>query len=122
MIHEKFRRYLDEKQLTKDFTVQYIMWTEKPDSKIQRYIVIQPDGGTGRFQELGADDFIQVILVSAKSDPAPAIKRAQEILDYVRDNPASCELNSVFNMGGLTKPIPTIENRFIIQLSFRCLS
>ncbi len=122
MIHEKFERYLNRGNLLDGFIVQYLTWNEKPDEKTQQYAVIQPDDGSGRFADLGADDFVTLVLVSAQYDPEPALIRANEILNFVAEFPDDCELNSIYNLGGLPRPIPTEEGRFIIKLSFRCTS
>lgn len=122
MIIDDFLDYLERGNLTSDFIAQRLEWKERPDSKIQQYIVIRPVSGSGRLGELSADDYIDVILVSAQDDPIPALTRADEILKYVAENPSDCNLNSVFNMGGLPSGIVTTENRTIFRLSFRCLS
>lgn len=122
MIHEKFERYLNRGNLLDGFIVQYLTWNEQPDEKTQQYAVIQPDDGGGRFADLGADDFVTLALVSAQHDPEPTLIRANEILNYVANNSLDCELNSIYNLGGLPRPIPTEEGRFILKLSFRCTS
>lgn len=122
MIHEKFERYLNKGNLLDGFIVQYLTWNEQPDEKTQQYAVIQPDDGGGRFADLGADDFVTLVLVSAQYDPEPALIRANEILNFVAEFPDDCELNSIYNLGGLPRPIPTEEGRFILKLSFRCTS
>ncbi|MEQ5254185.1 hypothetical protein ABN234_02805 [Providencia rettgeri] len=122
MIIDDFLNYLERVNLTDGFIVQRLDWKERPDSKIQQYIVIRPASGSGRLGELSADDYVDVILVSAQDDPIPALTRADEILKYVAANPGDCNLNSVFNMGGLPNPIPTSDNRVVFRLSFRCLS
>ncbi|MBQ0207809.1 hypothetical protein J7S50_01215 [Providencia rettgeri] len=122
MIIDDFLNYLERGNLTSDFIAQRLEWKERPDSKIQQYIVIRPSSGTGRLGELSADDYIDVILVSAQDDPIPALTRTDEILKYVAANPSDCNLNSVFNMGGLPSGIVTTENRTMFRLSFRCLS
>ncbi|WP_337234006.1 hypothetical protein [Proteus terrae] len=122
MIHEKFERYLNRGNLLDGFIVQYLTWNEQPDEKTQQYAVIQPDDGNGRFADLGADDFVTLVLVSAQHDPEPTLVRANEILNFVAEFPDDCELNSIYNLGGLPRPIPTEEGRFILKLSFRCTS
>lgn len=122
MIIDDFLDYLERGKLTDDFIVQRLGWKERKDTKIQQYIVIRPASGTGRLGELSADDYVDVILVSAQDNPIPALTRADEILKYVAANPGDCNLNSVFNMGGLPSGIVTTENRTIFRLSFRCLS
>ncbi|WP_272571493.1 phage tail termination protein [Providencia sp. PROV254] len=122
MIIDDFLDYLERGGLTNDFTVQRLQWEEKANTKTQQYLVIQPNDGLGRFGELSADDYVDVILVSEQSNPIPALTRADEILKYVAANPSDCNLNSVFNMGGLPSGIATTENRTIFRLSFRCLS
>lgn len=122
MIHEAFERYLNRAGLLDDFTVQKHIWIENPDTRMQQYAVIQTDGGSGRFADLGADDNVMLILVSAQHDPEPVLARAKDILDYVASHPLDCELNSIYNLGGLPKPIPTEEGRFIMQMAFRCTS
>nr|WP_247605927.1 hypothetical protein [Providencia rettgeri] len=113
---------MEQGGLTDGFIVQRLNWKERSDEKIQQYIVIRPASGTGRFGELSADDYVDVILVSAQDEPIPALTRADEILKYVAANPSDCNLNSVFNMGGLPSGVVTTENRTIFRLSFRCLS
>lgn len=122
MIHEKFERYLNRGNLLDSFIVQYLTWNEQSDEKTQQYAVIQPDDGSGRFADLGADDFVTLVLVSAQHDPEPTLIRANEILNFVAEFPDDCELNSIYNLGGLPRPIPTEEGRFILKLSFRCTS
>lgn len=122
MIIDDFLDYLQRGDLTDGFIVQRLDWKERKDTKIQQYIVIRPAGGTGRVCDLGADNYIDAIVVSAQDDPIPALTRADEILKYVAANPSDCNLNSVFNMGGLPSGIVTTENRTIFRLSFRCLS
>ena len=122
MIIDNFLGYLERGSLTSDFIAQRLEWKERQDSKIQQYIVIRPASGSGRLGELSADDYVDVILVSAQDDPIPALTRADEILKYVTENPSDCNLNSVFNMGGLPSGVVTTENRTIFRLSFRCLS
>lgn len=122
MIHEKFERYLNRGNLLDGFIVQYLTWNEQPDEKTQQYAVIQSDDGSGRFADLGADDFVTLVLVSAQYDPEPALIRANEILNFVAEFPDDCELNSIYNLGGLPRPILTEEGRFILKLSFRCTS
>ncbi|MDH0356616.1 hypothetical protein [Morganella sp. GD04133] len=122
MIHEAFERYLNRVGLLDGFIVQYLTWTEELDSRTQQYAVIQPDDGSGRFSDLGADDNVMLILVSAQNDPEPVLIRAKDILDYVASHPLDCELNSIYNLGGMPKPVPTEEGRFIMQLAFRCTS
>lgn len=119
----KVRDWLVAAGLADGYKVQLAQWIEqKADTGTMKYIVFQPDGGTGRIQDLGADDNAQVILVSAKNDPQPAILRAQEILDYVTEHSEDSCLNSIFNLGGLPPPIPTEEGRTVIRLLFRCAS
>ncbi|RFT09535.1 hypothetical protein DYB39_14495 [Providencia rettgeri] len=122
MIIDDFLDYLERGNLTSDFIVQRLEWKERTETKIQQYIVIRPASGTGRYGELSADDYVDVIIVSAQDAPIPALTRADEILKYVATNPDDCNLNSVYNMGGLPSGIATTENRTIFRLSFRCLS
>ena len=122
MIIDDFLDYLKRGKLTDDFIVQRLDWKELKDTKIQQYIVIRPANGSGRLGELSADDYVDVIVVSAQDEPIPALTRADAILKYVAANPDDCNLNSVFNMGGLPSGIVTTENRTIFRLSFRCLS
>jgi hypothetical protein len=119
----KLRDWLVDAGLTADYKIQLAQWVEqKADTGTMKYIVFQPDGGTGRIQDIGADDNVQVILVSGKNDPQPVILRAQEILNFVTENPDDSCLNSIFNLGGLPAPIPTEEGRTVIRLLFRCTS
>ncbi|PHM64119.1 hypothetical protein Xsto_03316 [Xenorhabdus stockiae] len=123
MVFEHFRQYLAKAELTDGFKIQMLNWIEqKGDGGQAQYMVFQPAGGTGRLDDLGADDHVQVILVSGQNNPQPVIQRAQNILNYVAAHPDDECLNGVFNLGGLTTPIPTQENRYVIRLLFRCTS
>ncbi|MBD2806356.1 hypothetical protein ID855_16965 [Xenorhabdus sp. ZM] len=123
MVFEKFRHYLENAGLVNGFKVQLATWIEqKGDGGKMQYMVFQPAGGTGRLDDISADDIVQVTLVSAQNDPQPAIQRAQDILDYVAAHPDDDCLNAVFNLGGLPTPMPTQENRYVIRLLFRCTS
>ncbi|OTA14083.1 hypothetical protein Xbed_03739 [Xenorhabdus beddingii] len=122
-VFEQFRHYLGKSGLTDDFTIQMLTWIEQTkDGGQMQYMVFQPAGGTGRLDDLGADDNVQVILVSGQNNPQPVIQRAQEILNYVTTHPDDDCLNAVFNLGGMPTPIPTQENRYVIRLLFRCTS
>ncbi|EMK3756000.1 hypothetical protein AB6F62_20300 [Providencia huaxiensis] len=123
MIIDDFFDYLERGNVTGDFDfIQPYLWNEKPNSKAGRYLVVQASDGSGRFGELSADDYIDVLVISAQDDVPWAAKKAESILQYVTNNPSDCSLNSVFNMGGLPNPIPASDNRVIFRLSFRCLS
>ncbi|WP_458047925.1 phage tail termination protein [Providencia hangzhouensis] len=123
MIVDDFLDYLQRGGVTDDFDfIQPYLWNEMPNSKTERYLVVQTSSGNGRLGELSANDYIDVIVVSAQNDLGWAAKKAESILQYVTNNPSDCNLNSVFNMGGLPNPIPTSDNRVIFRLSFRCLS
>lgn len=123
MIVDDFLDYLQRGGVTDDFDfIQPYLWNEMPNSKMERYLVVQTSSGSGRLGELSANDYIDVIVVSAQNDLGWAAKKAESILQYVTNNPSDCNLNSVFNMGGLPNPIPTSDNRVVFRLSFRCLS
>ncbi|MBI6547266.1 phage tail termination protein [Xenorhabdus lircayensis] len=119
---EQFRHYLANGGLIDGFSVQMVTWIEQKGDGGKQYMVFQPAGGTGRLDDISADDNVQVILVSGQSDPQPVIQRAQEIIDYVAAHPDDDCLTAVFNLGGMPTPIPTQENRYIIRLLFRCTS
>jgi hypothetical protein len=123
MAFEQFRHYLGKAGLTDGFKIQMLNWIEqKGDGGQMQYLVFQPCGGTGRLDDLSADDNVQVILVSGQNNPQPVIQHAQKILDYVSAHSEDDCLNAVFNLGGLPVPIPTQENRYVIRLLFRCTS
>lgn len=113
--------YLKISHLTDGYKLQIVQWEEQPDDKgTMKYMVFQPNGGSGRVYDIGADDTVMLALVSAKKDALPVIERSQEILDYVTEHPIDSCLNSVFNLGGMPTPIPTEEGRTVIRLLFRC--
>ncbi|MBD2779213.1 phage tail termination protein [Xenorhabdus szentirmaii] len=88
MVFEQFRYYLENAGLINGFKVQMVTWIEqKSDGGKMQYIVFQSAGGTGRLDDISADDIVQVTLISAQNDPQPAIQRAQDILDYVAAHP-----------------------------------
>lgn len=119
----KFRDWLVGAGLADGYTIQLARWLEQPsDGGFTRYIVFQPNGGTARLQDLGADDNVQVVLVSGKNDTQTVVQRAQDILDYVTEHPDNDCLNGVFNLGGIPVPASTEEGRTIISLLFRCTS
>ncbi|EPO2453719.1 phage tail termination protein, partial [Providencia rettgeri] len=92
MIIDDFLDYLERGNLTDGFIIQRLDWKERQGSKIQQYIVIRPASGSGRLGELSADDYVDVIVVSAQDDPIPALTRADEMLKYVAANPSDCNL------------------------------
>lgn len=113
--------YLKISHLTDGYKLQMVQWEEQPDDNgTMKYMVFQPNGGSGRVYDIGADDTVMLALVSAKKDALPVIERSQEILDYVTEHPIDSCLNSVFNLGGMPTPIPTEEGRTVIRLLFRC--
>lgn len=125
-IFEKVADWLDAAKLQNGddliagYKLQLVQWIEqKADTGAMRYIVVQPDGGTPRYQDLSADDYVLVNVVSAKNDPEPAIATAQDIMDYAESNPDDSCLNFIANAGGFPTPIPTEEGRVVIRLRFR---
>lgn len=119
-IFEKVSDWLESAGLTDGYKVQLAYWEEqKTDTGAMKYIVVQPDGGTARYQDLGADDYVLVNIISAENDASPAIATAQSILDYAESNPEDSCLNFIANVNGFTTPIPTEEGRIIIRLRFR---
>ncbi|MGB8664407.1 MAG: hypothetical protein WCD24_06525 [Serratia inhibens] len=119
----KVRDWLVAAGLADGYRVQNLEWAQQAsDVDTTKYMVFQPDGGTPRIRCLGADDYVLVILVSAKRDAQDAIVRAQEILDYVTDNANDANLNYIANTGGLPTPIPTEEGRTVIRLRFQTIS
>ncbi len=122
-IFEKVSDWLDESGLADGYKIQLAHWVEqKSDTGTMKYIVVQPDGGTARYRCLGAYDYVLVNIVSAKNDPAPAIAKAQEIMEFVTNNADDDALNFIANTGGFPTPIPTEEGRTIIRLRFEIIS
>ena len=116
-----FMNYLEISHLTDGYKLQMVQWEEQPDDKgTMKYMVFQPNGGSGRVYDIRADDTVMLTLVSAKKDALPVIERSQEILDYVTEHPIDPCLNSVFNLGGIPSPIPTQAGRVVVRLLFRC--
>ncbi|EFV42463.1 hypothetical protein HMPREF0864_00792 [Enterobacteriaceae bacterium 9_2_54FAA] len=119
----KFREWLEDAGLTDGYKVQMVQWVEqKSDTGNMKYMVFQPDNGTSRVDDIGAEDYVLVIIVGAENDVQPLIQRAQDILDYASQHSDDSCLNAIFNDGGLPTPIPTEDNRMVIRLRFRCVS
>ncbi|CNL89877.1 phage tail termination protein [Yersinia aleksiciae] len=120
---EKVAEWLEATGLIDEYKLQLAQWVEqKTDTGAMKYIVVQPDGGTARYRCLGAYDYVLVNIISAKNDPAPAITKAQTIMEFVTNNADDDALNFIANTGGLPTPIPTEEGRTIIRLRFEIIS
>lgn len=122
-MHKRVSALLVSAGLTAGYTIQSLIWTDTGDLA-ERFIVVRPNGGGDIDQDAGAEYYILVDLVTAKSTGEIAKSEAdvQSIIEYVKANPITdpC-VGQIRNMGGIPTPIQTTEGRLVWRLQFSCL-
>lgn len=122
-MHQRVKNLMARANLTTDYTVQSLLWTDSGNSA-ERFIVFRPNGGTAVDRDIGSDHYVLVDLISgkAKGEYAKSEADAQAIIDYVQQNPITdtC-VGQITNMGGIPSPVLTTEGRMVWRLQFACL-
>ncbi|MDA5496951.1 hypothetical protein [Yersinia aleksiciae] len=107
--------------LTAGFTVQALMWTDT-GKLTDKFIVFRPSGGSAVRNDLSAEYYITVDVISAKGGNTEVEDVVQRIIDFIQINPMPNDcIGHIQNMGGIPAPVLTTEGRLVFRLQFACL-
>lgn len=120
LMYERVRNSFGEAGLTDGFTVQQLMYDD-PGDLSKAVMVFRSNGGTAIRNDLGAEHYVLVDVISAKDRRRDAVSAVQRIIDYVQRNPMADDcLGYIKNVGGVPPPVLTEEGRMVFRLQFAC--
>lgn len=120
-VYDLFRDYIVASELVTNYTLQMHFWadTGKPKDK---FVVIQTNGGSALRDGLGADYFMILTVIGDKNEFKVIGEKANELIQYITNNPKSDCLSLVEASGGLPAPILTEEGRIVFRIPIRIIN
>ncbi|WP_279204592.1 phage tail termination protein [Obesumbacterium proteus] len=120
MMYERVRNMFVEAGLTAGFIEQLLMFDDPKDLS-KAVMVFRSNGGSAIRNDLGAEHYVLVDVVGAKSKRNEAALTVQRIVDYIQQNPMADEcVGYIQNMGAIPAPVLTDEGRIVFRLQFSC--
>lgn len=120
MMYERVRNMFAEAGLTAGFIEQLLMFDDPKDLS-KAVMVFRSNGGSAIRNDLGAEHYVSVDVVGAKSKRNEAALTVQRIVDYIQQNPMADEcVGYIQNMGAIPAPVLTDEGRIVFRLQFSC--
>lgn len=120
MMYERVRNMFVEAGLTAGFIEQLLMFDD-PNDLSKAVMVFRSNGGSAIRNDLGAEHYVLVDVVGAKSKRNYAALAVQRIVDYIQQNPMADEcVGYIQNMGAIPAPVLTDEGRIVFRLQFSC--
>lgn len=115
---ERVTAYLKDAGLTDGYKVQEMFWRDTGKTT-DKFIVIQPAGGTSVTDDLSNDYFatVWVLGVQGGTDLKDVVTRGREIMQYVKDHAVDSCLGYVRLLNPFPTPVQTEEKRVAIQIS-----
>lgn len=117
-MHERVADWFEDSGLTDGLTVQMLRWKDSGD-KDEAFIVFRPNGGTDITHEAGAEYYILADVIGRVGEDKEIDDRVQKIISFVKENsmPSDC-IGRIDNMGGISTPVVTQEDRLVYRLQF----
>lgn len=117
---DRLTAYLKDAGLTDGYKVQAMFWRDNGKTT-DKFIIVQPGGGTIVTADLSNDYFMSVWVLGAQGgeDMPQVIARAREIMQYVKDHQIDSCLGSVNLLNPFPRPVQTEEKRVAIEISLR---
>ncbi|MGC6231961.1 hypothetical protein VU677_14580 [Hafnia paralvei] len=120
MMYERVRNMFVEAGLTAGFIEQLLMFDDPKDLS-KAVMVFRSNGGSAIRNDLGAEHYVLVDVVGAKSKRNEAALAVQRIIDYIQQHPMADEcVGYIQNMGAIPAPVLTDEGRIVFRLQFSC--
>lgn len=120
MMYERVRNMFVEAGLTAGFIEQLLMFDDPKDLS-KAVMVFRSNGGSAIRNDLGAEHYVLVDVVGAKSKRNEAALAVQRIIDYIQQHPMADEcVGYIQNMGAIPAPVLTEEGRIVFRLQFSC--
>lgn len=117
---DRLTAYLKDAGLTDGYKVQVMFWRDTGKAT-DKFIVVQPGGGTIVTDGLANDYFMSVWIVGAQGgeDMAQVIARSREVMEYIKAHQIDSCLGSVNLMQPMPTPTQTGEKRVAMLISLR---
>lgn len=120
MMYERVRNMFAKAGLTAGFIEQLLMFDD-PNDLSKAVMVFRSNGGSAIRNDLGAEHYVLVDVVGAKTKRNEAALAVQRIIDYIQQNPMADEcVGYIQNMGAIPAPVLTDEGRIVFRLQFSC--
>lgn len=120
MMYERVRNMFAEAGLTAGFIEQLLMFDDPKDLS-KSVMVFRSNGGSAIRNDLGAEHYVLVDVVGAKTKRNETALAVQRIIDYIQQNPMADEcVGYIQNMGAIPAPVLTDEGRIVFRLQFSC--
>lgn len=120
MMYERVRNMFAKAGLTAGFIEQLLMFDD-PNDLSKAVMVFRSNGGSAIRNDLGAEHYVLVDVVGAKSKRNEAALAVQRIIDYIQQHPMADEcVGYIQNMGAIPAPALTEEGRIVFRLQFSC--
>lgn len=120
MIYQHVADFFESNGIAEGFEIQTLRWRDNGD-KNTAYIVFKPAGGSAISNDLGADYYVTVDVISglAEGSITNLENSVKKIIEFIQENPISSDCFShIENMGGIPAPINTTEGRLVFSLLF----
>lgn len=120
MMYERVRNMFVNAGLTDGFTDQLLMFDDTKDPS-KAVMVFRSNGGSAIRNDLGAEHYVLVDVVGARTKRNEAALAVQRIIDYIQQHPMADEcVGYIQNMGAIPAPVLTDEGRIVFRLQFSC--
>lgn len=120
MMYERVRNMFVNAGLTDGFTDQLLMFDDPKDPS-KAVMVFRSNGGSAIRNDLGAEHYVLVDVVGARTKRNEAALAVQRIIDYIQQHPMADEcVGYIQNMGAIPAPVLTDEGRIVFRLQFSC--
>lgn len=116
-ILERVYDYLNDAGLLTGWTAQLQFWNDSENGD-EKFIVIQSNGGTQVRQGLGNDFYFSVYVVGkhGQYNVSDVDAKANEIIEYIKQNPLDGCLGYIQLQAPLGRPMLTEEKRPVHEL------
>lgn len=120
MMYERVRNMFAKAGLTAGFIEQLLMFDD-PNDLSKAVMVFRSNGGSAIRNDLGAEHYVLVDVVGARTKRNEAALAVQRIVDYIQQHPMADEcVGYIQNMGSIPAPVLTDEGRIVFRLQFSC--
>ncbi len=110
--------YLKDASLTSSYKLQAPFWRDTGKAG-DKFIVVQPAGGTAVTEDLANDFYVTVWVIGAQGgeDMVSILDRSREIMEFVKYNAVDSCLGYVRLLNPFPTPVQTEEKRVAVQIS-----
>lgn len=117
---ERVYDYLNDAGLLTGWTAQLQFWNDTEDGN-EQFIVLQSNGGTQVRQDLANDFYFSVYVVGkhGQYNVQDVDAKANEIIEYIKENPLDSCVNYIQLQSPLGRPMLTEEKRPVHELLLR---